>query len=88
MLNKIVVESDDILKIGVEADAYEAGDVIMVDEEWVRICRPGPDSNEMESVILWERADPEDNKPTEAKIVCGYAYHFIFDLLFFLRLGL
>jgi hypothetical protein len=78
MFNKIVVESDDILKVGIEAD-----DVIMVDKEWVAKCQPGPDSNKMEGVILWESTDSKDSKPTEGKIVCGYAYHFILISYFF-----
>jgi hypothetical protein len=66
---KVVVESESVLDLGIKAHAFTQDQVILVDETWTRICCPESDEDEVESIILWARDNPNDTTPAESKIV-------------------
>jgi hypothetical protein len=68
MKNKIIVESEEIYRLGIHEKAFDPAKVIVVDNTWHRIRKPT--DGKPYSVILWSRDHPNDTKPTEAKIVC------------------
>jgi hypothetical protein len=67
MKNKIIIESDEIYKLGIQEKAFKPENVIVVDESWHRIRKPMDGTPRC--VILWARDNPQDTNPTEAKIV-------------------
>jgi hypothetical protein len=67
MKNKIIIESDEIYKLGIQEKAFKPENVIVVDESWHRIRKPTDGTPRC--VILWARDNPQDTNPTEAKIV-------------------
>jgi hypothetical protein len=69
MKNKVVVESEEILSKAAESGAFNKDDAVLVDNSWIRVCRPGLNSQEMAAVIHWARDNATDNQPSEAKIV-------------------
>ncbi|KAJ8515949.1 hypothetical protein ONZ45_g6684 [Pleurotus djamor] len=68
MKNRFVVENPSLIDEGVAAKAFKRHECVLVDDSWVRICAPGPSSDEPENLILWGTDDPEDLTPTEEKI--------------------
>jgi hypothetical protein len=72
MKNKIVVESQEILELGISTKAFKAEDVILVDDQWKRIKKPT--DGKRRSFILWAKDDEFDTVPTEAKIVSSHIY--------------
>ncbi len=69
MKGKVIVESSEIVDLGVASGAFEATDCVMVDESWIRISRPGLSSQTLEPLIFWAPDDETDNTPMESKIV-------------------
>jgi hypothetical protein len=67
MKNKIIVESEDIFKLGIQEKAFKHDNVIVIDDTWHRIHKPT--DGKPKCVILWARDDPQDTNPTEEKIV-------------------
>lgn len=67
MKNKIIVESKELLQLGLEKKAFDEESVILVDEHWHRVQKP--QDGQPKSVILWMRDNPSDTEPTEEKIV-------------------
>lgn len=67
MKNKIIVESDEIYKLGIQGKAFKPENVIVVDDSWHRVLKPT--DSKPRCVILWARENPQDTNVTEAKIV-------------------
>jgi hypothetical protein len=68
--NKIVVESQEILDLGISTKAVKLENIILVDSTWMRIHKPT--NGKRQSVILWAKDHVNDTVPTEAKIVSPY----------------
>ncbi|KAG2030243.1 hypothetical protein BDR03DRAFT_1017338 [Suillus americanus] len=73
MRNKIVVESQEILELGLSSNAFKPEDIILVDGSWMRIKKPN--NGQHRSVILWAKDHVNDTNPTEAKIFGAVIYN-------------
>jgi hypothetical protein len=51
MNNKIIVESKNIFKLGIQEKAFECDNIIAVDDTWHRICKPT--DSKPKCIILW-----------------------------------
>jgi hypothetical protein len=67
MKNKIIVESDEIYKLGIQEKAFRPENVIVIDNSWHRVRKPT--DGKPKCIILWAKENPLDTNPTEAKIV-------------------
>jgi hypothetical protein len=67
MKNKIIVESDEIYRLGIREKAFKPENVIVIDKTWRRVQKPT--DGKPRCVILWARDNPLDTIPTEEKIV-------------------
>lgn len=67
MKNKIIVESKELLELGLRQVAFTEGEVILTDETWERVRKPR--DGKPKCVILWKGDHAEDTTPTEEKIV-------------------
>ncbi|KAG1844679.1 hypothetical protein F4604DRAFT_1688995 [Suillus subluteus] len=71
--NKTVVESQEILDLGISTNAFKLEDIILVDGGWMRIQKPT--NGKCRSVILWAKDHVNDTVPTEAKIFGAALYN-------------
>ncbi|KAL0957303.1 hypothetical protein HGRIS_001114 [Hohenbuehelia grisea] len=74
MKGKVIIESTEIMDMGVASGAFTPKDCYIIDDTWTRICRPGSSGKEFESLVFWCPDSPDDHQPTEAKIF-GYALY-------------
>ncbi|KAL0960044.1 hypothetical protein HGRIS_011692 [Hohenbuehelia grisea] len=74
MKGKVIIESTEIMDMGVASGAFTPKDCYIIDDTWTHICRPGSSGKEFESLVFWCPDSPDDHQPTEAKIF-GYALY-------------
>jgi hypothetical protein len=87
MKNKIVVESQEILELGISTKAFKPEDVILVDDQWKRVKKPT--DGRRRSIILWAKDNEFDTTPTEAKIVSFHVNsgEILFVKLMYIQFG-
>ncbi|KAJ8482679.1 hypothetical protein ONZ45_g14864 [Pleurotus djamor] len=74
MKGKVIIESEEILRMGVQSGAFKEDECHMIDDSWTRICRPGPIGKTLEPIILWSPRTAKDFRPTEDKIFGAVLY--------------